>query len=99
MSALSDDIKKVIRGDVETDPAVLEKYSRDASLFVERPEIVVHPKDAQDVCALVEFVAERKKVPKTHLSLTARAAGTDMSGGPLTDSIVVDTTKYFNKII
>jgi len=32
------------------------------------------------------------------MSLTARAAGTDMSGGPLTDSIVVDFTKYFNKI-
>ena len=99
MSALSDDIKKVIRGDVETDSAVLEKYSRDASLFVEKPEVVVHPKDTADICALVEFVAERKKTPKVHLSLTARAAGTDMSGGPLTDSIVVDTTKYFNKII
>jgi len=35
---------------------------------------------------------------KQNLSLTARAAGSDMSGGPLTDSIVVEFTKYFNRI-
>ncbi len=34
-----------------------------------------------------------------NISLTARSAGTDMSGGPLTSSIVLDFTKYFNHII
>jgi FAD/FMN-containing dehydrogenase len=32
------------------------------------------------------------------MTLTARSAGTDMTGGPLTQSIVVDFLKYFNKI-
>ena len=99
MSALSDDLKKVIRGEVEDTPTELEKYARDASLFVIHPEVVVHPKDAADVEALVRYVSEKKKVPKTHLSITARAAGTDMSGGPLNDSIILDTTKYFNHVI
>ena len=32
------------------------------------------------------------------VNLTARSAGTDMSGGPLTESVVVEFTKYFNHI-
>jgi FAD/FMN-containing dehydrogenase len=47
----------------------------------------------------VRYVAERKKTPNVHLSLTARAAGTDMSGGPLTDSIVIDTTAHLNRVL
>ena len=99
MSALSDDLKKAIRGEVEDTPTVLDAYSRDASLFKVTPEVVVHPKDASDVEALVRYVSEKKQVPKTRLSITARAAGTDMSGGPLNDSIILDTTKYFNHIL
>ncbi|HWB34381.1 MAG TPA: FAD-binding oxidoreductase, partial [Candidatus Paceibacterota bacterium] len=99
MASLADDIKKVVQGEVDTSPATLDAFSRDASLFVEKPEVVVAPKDAADICVLVKFVTERKKVPKTHLSLTARAAGTDMSGGPLSDSVVLDMTKHFDKIL
>ena len=33
------------------------------------------------------------------MSLTARSAGTDMSGGPLNDSIILDFMKYFNHIL
>ncbi|HVZ75883.1 MAG TPA: FAD-binding oxidoreductase [Candidatus Paceibacterota bacterium] len=99
MASLADDIKKVVKGEVDDTSATREAFSRDASLFVEKPEVVVAPKDAADICALVKFVTERKKVPKTHLSLTARAAGTDMSGGPLTDSVVLDMTKHFDKVI
>jgi FAD/FMN-containing dehydrogenase len=32
------------------------------------------------------------------LSITARSAGTDMSGGAVNESIIVDFTKYFNQI-
>ena len=98
--ALAEELRKVLRGEVEDSPAVLEKYSRDASLFVLKPEAVAHPKDVADISAAVRFVTEvKKKEPKTRISLTARAAGTDMSGGPLTDSIVLDTTKYLNTLL
>ncbi len=97
--SLADELRKVIKGEVDETPEVLEAASRDASLFVVRPEVVVRPKDAADVASLVRYVAEQKKTPKTHLSLTARAAGTDMSGGPLTDSIVLDMTAHFNRVL
>ncbi len=95
--ALGEELRKLLRvEDVEDAPAVLEKYSRDASLFVLRPEVVVHPKNAEDIAALVRFATEKKQVPKTHISLTVRSGGTDMSGGPLNDSIIIDSTKYLN---
>jgi FAD/FMN-containing dehydrogenase len=80
------------------DDATLVKYSRDASLFEVRPEAVVFPKDAQDVEAVVKYVAEHKSSDPS-LSVTGRSAGTDMSGGPLNEGIIMDFTKYMNTII
>jgi len=104
--SLKDELQKVMHGEVEDAPAVLEKFSRDASLFRVVPQVVAHPRDAQDVCAAVQFVnlhTERqggaspgRGVTLPRLSITARAAGTDMSGGPLNDSIILDTTRYLN---
>lgn len=83
------------KGEVESDAATRATYSRDASLFKVVPQAVAFPRDADDVCALVAFVNAN-----THLniSLTARAAGTDMTGGPLTESLVVDFARHMNHI-
>ena len=83
------------KGEIESDAAARAKYSRDASLFKVVPQAVVFPRDAADVKALVRFVNAN---PHLHISLTARAAGTDMSGGPLTESIVVDFTRHMDAI-
>ena len=99
--SLADELKKVMKGEVEDSPQVLEQNARDASLFYVKPEVVAHPLDAEDVCRAVQFVtAEKKKGDsRSVLSLTARSAGTDMSGGPLNNSIILDMTKHFNHII
>lgn len=85
------------QGESDTTPATLETYSHDASLFELRPKIVTFPHNAADVQALVKAAAEAKKTDKT-ISLTARSAGTDMSGGAINDSIIVDFNKHFTKI-
>ena len=92
-------MRAVVKGEVDDPPAALEKSSRDASLFKVIPEVVVRPMDAEDVCAVVRLVSEKKRVPKTRISVTARAAGTDMSGGPLNDSIILDTTAHLNALV
>ncbi len=100
------ELKSVVRGEVSADPATLERASTDASIFKVTPLAVIAPKDVNDVKALVKFVSRRRKPPTSHhlspksyvLSLTARSGGTDMTGGPLTDSLVVDFTKHFNRI-
>ncbi len=91
-------LQKQFKGDIESDDSVREKYSHDASLFEVVPEIVVFPKDASDVEAVVRFALEEKKAHPT-ISVTARSAGTDMSGGPLNESIILDTTRYMNHLI
>ena len=92
-----EELKNIIKGDVATDEKTLDKYSRDASIFEVQPKAVVFPKDTEDLKDLVKFVNENKeKYPE--LSLAARSGGTDMTGGPLTESIVVEFDKYFNHI-
>ncbi len=95
--SLKEELKHTIQGEVLDDPHTLQKYSNDASLFEVRPKIVVYPKNIGDIRALIKFVTKNKPSDPT-LSLTARAAGTDMTGGSLTESIVMDTMKYLNHI-
>jgi len=97
MSTLRDELKRKMRGDVATDDATLAKMSRDTSIFSRRPSVVVYPKDAADVGTLIKIINEYKKRDED-VSLTARSAGTDMSGGPLTTSVLAVFTKYFTKI-
>jgi len=98
-SNLKATLAKLIKGDVDDSPETREKYSRDASLFVVKPQVVVYPKDAQDVEKLVQFVVAEAKQGHHAINLTPRAGGTDMSGGPLGNSIVIDVTRYLNKLI
>ena len=95
---LAEEIKKFFKGEIQEDSATLDTYSRDASLFEVEPSLVVCPQDLGDLKNLVRFAAE-KKARGENISLTARSGGTDMTGGPLTESIVVDMQKHFNRIL
>ncbi len=97
---LIDEIKKVIKGDVTNDAKEIESHSHDASLIEVVPELVVYPKDTADVQSLVNFVNTWNQNNSNHkLHITARSAGTCMSGGSINTSIILDFTKYMNKII
>jgi FAD/FMN-containing dehydrogenase len=90
---MKEEIKQFFKGEVFDDQATLETYSRDASLFKVTPKLVVWPQDSSDLQELVKWVSRHPGE-----SLTMRAAGSDMSGGPLGESIVADVTKHLNKI-
>ena len=97
MNDLKNALASVMKGEVTDDEGARRIASRDTSLFERMPELVVYPEDPHDVSELVRVVgAERKR--GADISLTARAAGTDMSGGPLTTGVVVDFMKHMNKI-
>lgn len=91
-------IKNGFTGDIEDSAEVKEKYSHDASMFEIKPQLVIAPKTAKDVQTAVALVAKEKKNHKD-LSLTARSAGTCMSGGAINDSIIVDFNRYLTKLI
>jgi FAD/FMN-containing dehydrogenase len=97
-----DDIKHKLveagfKGEIDDSDSTRDFYSHDASLFEIIPELVVFPHDATDVQSLIRVVKDNKSSnPK--LSVTARSAGTDMAGGAVNDSIIVDFNKHLNKI-
>lgn len=92
---LPEELKKIIKGDVLSDDQTLNTFSHDTSLFEVTPKVVTFPKDINDIKALVKYVSENKK-NNPSLSLTGRSAGTDMGGGAINDSIIVEFNKYFN---
>lgn len=94
---LVESLKKVFTGDISDTEEILETYSKDASLFKIKPKLVVFPKNSFDIRTLVQFVHEHKSIDRS-LSLTVRAGGSDMSAGPLNDSIIVDVSKYMKKL-
>ncbi|MEO6536912.1 MAG: FAD-binding oxidoreductase [Candidatus Paceibacterota bacterium] len=98
MTSLKETLQHALSGDVLDDQATLDTMSRDTSIFKIEPSLVVYPKDTEDVSKLVKAVAEAKSNGED-VSVTGRSAGTDMSGGPLTKSVVAVFTKYMNKVL
>jgi len=92
--SLFSELSEVISGEVDVFKNTLERVSHDASIFEVEPRALVSPKDTKDVEALVIYANNH---PGTNL--IARSAGTDMGGGPLGNSIIVDFTKHFDKIV
>jgi FAD/FMN-containing dehydrogenase len=89
--------QKGFTGDLDNSESTRQTYSHDASLFELVPLLVVFPKNEQDLQVLIAAVNECKPhMPE--LSLTARSAGTDMSGGAITESVLVDFRRYFTTI-
>ncbi len=95
MQNLKEAVQSLVTGEVDDSPATRLIYSRDASIFQLEPELIVYPKTVDDLRKLVYF-ANHSKTKK--ISLTPRAAGTDMSGGVLTDSIILDMMRHFNRV-
>lgn len=85
-------------GELDDSVEAKELYSHDASMFEIIPEVIAKPNNADDVTKLVKYVAENKKTNPS-LSLTARSAGTDMSGAAINDSIIVDFNAHLTKLI
>ena len=98
---IGEELKKVVSGEVRVDDMTLETFAEDASIFHIKPEVVVAPRDVEDICEIVKWVNARKRdYPEKSkgLSITPRSAGSDMGGGPLSESIVLDMLPHFQGI-
>lgn len=92
------ELGKIFRGELDTSDDTREFYSHDASLFELTPQLVGFPKDSEDLQSVVKFVADNKK-KHPGLSITPRSRGTDMSGGAIGESIVLDVSKHMTKLV
>jgi len=92
-----DDLKKVIRGDVDVSTAARRAYSHDASIFEVTPSAIIYPKNTIDLKKLVHYITDRK-LEGADVSIAPRNGGTCMSGGSLTEGYMVDMSRYFNHV-
>jgi FAD/FMN-containing dehydrogenase/Fe-S oxidoreductase len=83
----------MIRGDVYVDPYSLGRYATDASIYQMQPLGVVIPKTVDDLEASISFARENG------VSILPRGGGTSQCGQTVGNSLVIDQTKYLNKII
>src|SRR5262245_48524515 len=90
---LHEALKKRIAGEVRFDRFSRLLYSTDASIYEIEPIGVVIPRTHEDVFALME-VAKDFKVP-----VLPRGAGTSLAGQTVGEAIVVDMSKYLNRVI
>ena len=80
-------------GEVRFDAVSRALYSTDASVYQIQPAGVVIPKSREDLRRVV--VACRKH----GCSITMRGGGTSQAGQAIGAGVVVDTSKYFNRVL
>lgn len=97
MEELHTTLAKLIKGAVITDEIRRQEYSHDASIYELVPEMIVQPTDTKDIEKIVSFVSKHKHAYPS-LAITPRSAGTDMSGGAIGHSIILDMLPHFNQI-
>ncbi|HEY7287481.1 MAG TPA: FAD-linked oxidase C-terminal domain-containing protein [Vicinamibacterales bacterium] len=90
---LESDLARAVQGEVRFDPVSRALYSTDASVYQIEPLGVVLPRSRED---LIEIV----RIARRHgASITARGGGTSQAGQAIGAGIVVDTSKYLNRIL
>ena len=91
------DLVTLLRGAVRcpVDDSTLRRaeYSTDASNYRVLPQVVMFPTGVEDVLAAVD-VARTAGAP-----LTMRGAGTSVAGNAVGPGIVLDTSRFFNKVL
>ncbi len=86
-------IKSLYKGELHSSFTHRILYATDASVYREIPLAVAYPKTEEEILKLIE-AANTYKIP-----LIARGAGTSLAGQVVGKGIIVDFSKYFNKII
>ena len=86
-------LKARVSGEVRFDRASRLMYSTDASIYEIEPKGVVIPRTHEDVFATME-VARDFKVP-----VLPRGAGTSLAGQTVCDAVVIDMSKYLNRVL
>src|SRR5438552_4769703 len=86
-------LKSRVQGEVRFDRAARLMYSTDASIYEIEPIGVVIPRTHEDVFATME-IAREYKVP-----VLPRGGGTSLAGQTVGETVVLDMSKYLNRVL
>ncbi|MCZ2860373.1 FAD-binding and (Fe-S)-binding domain-containing protein [Blastococcus sp. VKM Ac-2987] len=90
--AVAEELRRAGIGDVDDSGLARALYSSDASLYRVLPRAVVRPRDPDEIVAALE-VCRSLGVP-----LTPRGAGTSIAGNAVGPGVVLDTSRYLNRV-
>lgn len=93
MQDLVHELRQRIAGEVRFDPYSRVLYSTDASIYEIEPKGVVIPRSADDIQATVELASQHS------IPIVPRGAGTSIVGNAIGPGIIIDCSKYLNKIL
>ncbi|MCX6254279.1 MAG: FAD-binding oxidoreductase, partial [Bacteroidia bacterium] len=88
-----DTLANSLDGDLKHDKITTTIYSTDASVYKEEPIAVAWPMGISDIRKILMFARKEKS------SVTIRAGGTSLAGQVVSSGIIVDISKYMNKIL
>jgi len=86
-------LNKELNGEIRNDLLYKKLYATDASVYKKYPIAVAFPKTNSDIEKIISFCLKEK------VSIIPRAAGTSLAGQCVGSGIVIDVSKYLNKII
>jgi FAD/FMN-containing dehydrogenase/Fe-S oxidoreductase len=93
VKALENELRQTIRGEVRFSEGDRALYSTDSSNYRQIPIGVVIPRDRSDVIAAVAACR------KFGAPITSRGGGTSLAGQCCNTAVIIDFTKYMNRVI
>ncbi|WP_059359065.1 FAD-binding and (Fe-S)-binding domain-containing protein [Parachlamydia acanthamoebae] len=90
---LEKDLKTHLSGDVHFDEISRKIYSVDASIYEIDPIGIVLPRSKEDLIEAVK-IAKKHRIP-----IIPRGAATGITGGCIGKALILDTSKYLNRIL
>ena len=89
--------KSEFSGDIHHDNGARIVTATDNSIYQVLPQAVVFPKNSRDIQTVLK-IADQQRFSKS-IKITARGGGTGTNGQSLTEGIVLDCSRYMNRII
>ncbi len=89
--------KSEFSGDIHHDNGARLVTATDNSIYQVLPQAVVFPKNSRDIQTVLK-IADQQRFSKS-IKITARGGGTGTNGQSLTEGIVLDCSRYMNRII
>jgi len=93
VSSLVTQLAGRLAGDVHDDVVTRSMYATDASIYRAMPVAVAHPRNAEDVAAIVDW-SRANGVP-----LHGRGSGSGLTGACLGTGLVVDFRRYMHALV
>ncbi len=84
------------KGEINTQYSARLSVATDNSIYQQLPQLVLHPRTKQDVQLITKLATQARF---NDIKFSARGGGTGTNGQSLTPGVVVDLSKYMNRIL